>query len=157
VKLEKDVHADDEAIRLEVILEKVERSGALGLVVLDACRNNPFERSIQQTGRRGRDARTGSGLGRSDVDRVGVLVAYSAKHGTTADDGEGRMSPFALALVEEIQKPGVEVNMVFRRIRDRVLERTEGRQEPFLYGSLPGREFYFKEVANTKASIVPAR
>ena len=114
VKLEKDVDADDEAIRLDVILEKVERARGLGLVVLDACRNNPFEEIIIQTRRRGRDARTGSGLARADVDSVGVLVAYSAKHGTTAEDGDGKMSPFALALVEEIQKPNVEVNMVFR-------------------------------------------
>lgn len=157
VRLEKDVHADDEAIRLDVILEKVERSKRLGLVVLDACRNNPFERSVQRTGRRGRDARTGSGLARAEVDSVGVLVAYSAKHGTTADDGEGKMSPFALALVEEIQKPGVEVNMVFRRIRDRVLDLTQQRQEPFIYGSLPGREFYFSEAANLRTGASPAR
>ena len=78
VKLEKDVDADDEAIKLDVILEKVERARGLGLVVLDACRNNPFEESIVQTRRRGRDARTGSGLARADVDSVGVLVAYSA-------------------------------------------------------------------------------
>jgi uncharacterized caspase-like protein len=155
VKLEKDVDADDEAIKLDVILEKVERARGLGLVVLDACRNNPFEESIVQTRRRGRDARTGSGLARADVDSVGVLVAYSAKHGTTAEDGDGKMSPFALALVEEIQKPNVEVNMVFRRIRDRVLERTERRQEPFMYGSLPGREFYFSDAGTTKSVTVP--
>ena len=65
------------------------------------------------------------------------------------------MSPFALALVEEIQKPNVEVNMVFRRIRDRVLERTERRQEPFMYGSLPGREFYFSDAGTTKGVTVP--
>ena len=157
VKLEKDVDADDEAIRLDAIMEKVERARGLGLVVLDACRNNPFERSIRRTGRRGRDARTGSGLARADVDSVGVLVAYSAKHGTTAEDGDSKMSPFALALVEEIQRPGVEVNMVFRRIRDRVLERTERRQEPFMYGSLPGREFYFTAAGATKSAIVPPK
>lgn len=150
VKLEKDVHADDEAIRLDEITEKVERARGLGLVILDACRNNPFQERMVQTGRRGRDARTGSGLARADVDSVGVLVAYSAKHGTTADDGEGKMSPFALALAEEIQQPNVEVNMVFRRIRDRVLNRTERRQEPFIYGSLPGREFYFNDASRTK-------
>jgi uncharacterized caspase-like protein len=157
VKLEKDVHADDEAITLDVILEKVELARGLGLVVLDACRNNPFEQDIERTGRRGQAARTGSGLARADVDNVGVLVAYSAKHGTTAEDGEGKMSPFALALVEEIQKPGVEVNMVFRRVRDRVLERTERRQEPFMYGSLPGREFYFNDAGVAKAAIVPGK
>jgi hypothetical protein len=145
VKLEKDVHADDEAIQLDVILDKVQRARGLGLVILDACRNNPFEQRMVQTGRRGRNARTGSGLGRADVDTVGTLVAYSARHGTTAEDGEGKMSPFALALVEEIQRPNVEVNMVFRRIRDRVLDRTGNRQEPFTYGSLPGREFYFND------------
>ena len=158
VKLEKDVDADDEAIRLDVIMEKVERARGLGLVVLDACRNNPFERSIRRTGRRGRDARTGSGLARADVDSVGVLVAYSAKHGTTAEDGDAKMSPFALALVEEVQRPGVEVNMVFRRIRDRVLERTERRQEPFMYGPSPGRGFgHFTAAGATKSAIVPPK
>lgn len=152
VQLQKDVDADDEAIRLDQILEKVERSRGLGLVVLDACRNNPFERSMQRTGRRGRDARTGSGLGRAEVDNVGVLVAYSARHGTTADDGEGNTSPFAEAFVTEMQKPGVEVNMVFRRVRDRVLALTQKQQEPFIYGSLPGREFYFNEVATATTS-----
>jgi uncharacterized caspase-like protein len=157
VKLEKDLDADLEAIKLDVILETVQRARGLGLVVLDACRNNPFERAIVRTGRRGRDARTGSGLARADVDRVGVLVAYSAKHGTTAEDGDGKMSPFALALVEEIQKPNIEANMVFRRIRDRVLERTEQRQEPFIYGSLPGREFYFSDAGLTKGPAVAPR
>jgi uncharacterized caspase-like protein len=121
VKLEKDVDADDEALRLDEILDKVERARGLGLVILDACRINPYQESMVQTGRRGRDARTGPGLARADVDSVGVLVAYSAMHGTTAEDGEGKMSPFALALVEEIQQPNVEINMVFR---DRVLDRT---------------------------------
>ena len=151
-QLEKDVDADDEAVKLDTILEKVERSRGLGLVVLDACRNNPFARSMRITGRRGRDARTGAGLGRATIDSVGVLVAYSARHGTTADDGVGETSPFAEAFLAEIQRPGMEVNMVFRRVRDRVLAATDRRQEPFIYGSLPGREFYFRDAAPLSTS-----
>lgn len=143
VKLERDLDADDEAVRLEKIIERVDRTEGIGLIVLDACRNNPFERSMRVTGRRGRDARTGAGLGRIEIDDdSAVLVAYSARHGTTAEDGEGDLSPFAEALLQWIDKPGVEINMVFRKVRDEVMKKTARRQQPFIYGSLPGREYY---------------
>lgn len=142
VKLERDLDADDEAVRLEKIIERVERTEGIGLIVLDACRNNPFERSMRITGRRGRDARTGSGLGRIELDEAGVLVAYSARHGTVALDGDGELSPFAEALLQWLDKPGVEIDMVFRKVRDEVFRKTQGRQQPFSYGSLPGREYY---------------
>jgi uncharacterized caspase-like protein len=74
----------------------------------------------------------------------GKVVVYSARHGQTASDGIGDNSPFVEALVKEIDQPGVEVDMVFRKVRDQVLKSTGGEQEPFIYGSLPGKEFFFK-------------
>ena len=72
------------------------------------------------------------------------LVVFAAKHGQTALDGEGGNSPFAIAMVQRIATPGVELNKIFRLVRDDVMEATAGRQEPYTYGSLPGREdFYF--------------
>jgi uncharacterized caspase-like protein len=76
--------------------------------------------------------------------RQATLVVYAAKHGQVALDGEGANSPFAIAFVQRIATPGVEINKIFRLVRDDVMELTAGRQEPFTYGSLPGREdFYF--------------
>lgn len=143
VKLERDVDADVEAVPIDKLMALVDRTAGIGLVVLDACRNNPFERSMRRMERRGRDARTGAGLGRIEIDDdSAVLVAYSARHGTTAEDGDGDLSPFAEALLQWIDKPGIEINMVFRKIRDEVMKKTSRRQQPFIYGSLPGREYY---------------
>ena len=76
---------------------------------------------------------------------VGILAeqAKDAKHGQTALDGEGENSPFAVAMVQRVATPGVEINKLFRLVRDDVMEATAGRQEPFTYGSLPGREDFF--------------
>ena len=73
-----------------------------------------------------------------------MLVAYAAKHGTTADDGTGKHSPFTEALLAHIEEPGLEINFLFRKVRDRVRERTAKQQEPFLYGSLGSEPLYFK-------------
>ena len=73
-----------------------------------------------------------------------MLVAYSAKHGTTALDGEGGHSPFTEALLNDIEEPGLEVNFLFRKVRDEVRSKTQRQQEPFLYGSLSAELLYFK-------------
>jgi len=72
-----------------------------------------------------------------------TLVVYAAKHGQTALDGEGGNSPFAVAVVQRLATPNVEINKLFRLVRDDVMEATAGRQEPYTYGSLPGREDFF--------------
>ena len=77
----------------------------------------------------------------------GVLVAYAAKHGTTAEDGSGANSPFAEALLANLEEPGLEIKFLFRRVRDQVLATTKGQQEPFLYGSLPSESLFFKLAA----------
>ena len=61
------------------------------------------------------------------------------KHGEIALDGEGGNSPFVTALVRHIATPGIEINKLFRLVRDDVLAATGRRQEPFVYGSLPAR------------------
>ena len=73
-----------------------------------------------------------------------MLVAYAAKHGTTAEDGSGEHSPFTEALLGHIEEQGLEINFLFRKVRDRVREKTAKRQEPFLYGSLGSEPLYFK-------------
>ncbi len=71
--------------------------------------------------------------------------------------GGSSNSPFATALVQRLPTPGVEINKIFRLVRDDVLEATSGRQEPFTYGSLPGSEefFFWANAARPGASRAP--
>jgi tetratricopeptide (TPR) repeat protein len=139
-KLESDRDTTFEAVSLEQVLSAVDSARKIKLVVLDACRDNPFAAQM----RRSLSTRSiGRGLARIEPDGA-TLVVYAAKHGQTALDGEGTNSPFATALVQRLATPGVEINKIFRLVRDDVMDATAGRQEPFTYGSLPGREdFYF--------------
>ncbi len=136
-ELRHDRDVEFEAIRLDAVLNAVEGSDALKIVLVDACRNNPF---AAQMSRKGATRSIGRGLAR--IEPSGVLVGYAAKGGTYAMDGEGRNSPYARALLKHLKEPGLELGKLFRKVRDTVFEMTEGRQEPFIYGSLPGRDIF---------------
>ena len=83
------------------------------------------------------------GRGLARVEPSGeTLVAYAAKGGTVAADGGGRNSPYSEALLAHMEEPGLEVGLMFRKVRDAVLASTGGRQEPFVYGSLSSRRTY---------------
>jgi uncharacterized caspase-like protein len=71
------------------------------------------------------------------------LIVFAAKHGHVALDGDGADSPFAVAFVNRLLGSHVEINKLFRLVRDDVMEATAGRQEPYTYGSLPGNEDFF--------------
>jgi hypothetical protein len=76
--------------------------------------------------------------------KTGTLVVYSAKDGeVAADDAGGANSPFASAFVTELKVPGREVRRLFDFVRDDVMDATDNRQQPFTYGSLPGRRDFF--------------
>ena len=139
-RLRSDRDVELEGVSLNQVLGAVERARKLRLVLLDACRDNPFTSQMRRTlGTRS----VGRGLASVEPE-AGTLVVYAAKHGETALDGEGTNSPFAAALVKNLRTPGVEVRRLFDFVRDEVLETTNRRQQPYSYGSLPGREdFYF--------------
>ncbi len=139
-KFTSDRDVSFEAVTLDQALQSVEGASKLRLVILDACRDNPFiARMKKSSGTRS----VGKGLANIEPEGA-TLVAYAAKHGQTAEDGNTGNSPFAMALVKQIQTPGLEINLVFRKVRDDVLAATGKRQEPFTYGSLPSEAFYFK-------------
>ena len=101
--------------------------------------NNPFVAKMQ---RAGATRSIGRGLA-SDSSHSGVtLVAYAAKEGTVAADGEGRNSPYTTALLTHLEEPGLDVGLMFRKVRDAVLAKTGGHQEPFWYGSLSSEGAY---------------
>ena len=125
-----------EAIALDTVLDQLGGVAKLKLVILDACRNNVFPLAGAQ-----RRATT-RGLVRIEPED-NTLVVYAAKAGTTADDGVGRRhSPFTEALLKHMATPGLEINFVFRRVRDDVVAATNSAQQPHVYGTLGGKEFY---------------
>jgi caspase domain-containing protein/uncharacterized protein DUF1353 len=151
--LKRDAHVADEALSLTQVQAKADVATKLGLVILDSCRNNPF---LQRMARSAGAARSiGSGL--ANIEPEGnVLVAYSAKHGTTALDGSGEHSPFTEALLTFMEEPGLELNFLFRKVRDEVRKKTDRRQEPFLYGSLSSELLYFRGGPAAAATVKPS-
>ncbi len=143
-RLERDTDIYDEAFSLDRILVAVEPAKQLRLVILDACRDNPFARNMKHS----LAARSiGRGLAKIEPASPNTLIAYSAKAGSTAQDGDGKNSPFTTALAQHLTTPGLDVRRAFGFVRDDVLKTTGNRQEPFVYGSLGGND----------VPLVPAR
>ena len=137
-RLASDQDVEFEAVPLELVSRAVERASGLRLVILDACRENPFAVQMQRAG-----ATRSIGRGLARVAPSGeTLIAYAAKEGTVASDGAGRNSPYSEALLGHLEEPGLEVGLMFRKVRDTVVGLTGGRQEPFVYGSLSSRGVY---------------
>ena len=138
-RLERDTDVEYEALSLDRVLRATAGAG-LRVVILDACRNNPLARAMQRTGA-ARSVSRGS-FGELDENLLGdeTLVAYAAAAGTTAADGTDRNSPYTAALLAYLEEP-LELSALFRRVRARVLEATEGAQRPHEYGSLLGEHY----------------
>jgi Caspase domain len=135
--LETDLAVEDETVPLERVSQVLEPARRLRLVILDACRDNPFARAMRHTIR---TRSIGHGLAKVEVLTSDTLIAFAAKAGSTAEDGLGANSPYTNALVKHLATPGLDVRLAFGRIRDEVLYSTKGRQEPIYYGSLGGAE-----------------
>jgi uncharacterized caspase-like protein len=134
-KLSNDFDVEDEAMSLDRVLRALDVVKRLRLVILDACRDNPFSRTMKRTVA---SRSIGRGLAKIEPTMSNTLVAFAAKAGAVAEDGDGDHSPFASALVKYIAEPGVDLRIAFGRVRDEVLKVTDNRQEPFVYGSLGG-------------------
>ncbi len=136
-RLERDTDVYDEAFSLDRILVAIEPARKLRLVILDACRDNPFAKTMKRTLA---TRAIGQGLAKVEPTSPNVLIAYSAKAGSTAADGDGKNSPFTIALSKFLPTPGLDVRRAFGYVRDEVLKTTNNRQEPFVYGSLGGED-----------------
>lgn len=136
-RLASDRDADDEAILLERLVSSADGAKRLRLVILDACRDNPFTTSMRRE-RKVANRAVAAGLGKVEPTSTDTLIAYAAKAGSTADDGDGQHSPFTTAILKNLTVPGLDVRLAFGRVRDEVLKITSSRQEPFVYGSLGG-------------------
>ncbi len=131
--------ATEQAVRLEsldvdLVLDQVAGAGSgVNLVILDACRNNPFERRFRSGG--------SGGLAQINAPK-GTLIAYATAPGSVAADGDGANGLYTSKLVEAIKQPGLPVEEVFKRVRSNVAEASRDQQTPWEASSLVGN-FYF--------------
>ena len=152
-ELNSDRRVAYEAVPLELVTNAVADAGSFGLVLLDACRDNPFARKMR---RAGATRSIGRGLGRVEPAGGGMMVAYAAKAGTTADDGDGRNSPYTAALLRHLQD-GDLVSEILNKVSQSVRGATGGAQVPVAYGQLPPKAYFTEpEAAPRKPTDRPA-
>lgn len=132
-----DIHGEEDvplqSLNLNTLLSNMEEAKAgVSLVFLDACRDNPFARRFRSGTR---------GLAKVEA-ASGTLIHYATRPGSVASDGEGRNGTYTEALLTQMAEPGVPVEMMLKRVANRVVQKTDGKQEPWVEGHLRG-EFYF--------------
>jgi len=138
-RIEDEVGVQYETTRLNDVVTALNYAKGVKIMVLDACRNNPFVGLLAKR-QATRGFAVGSGL--APVQRAqGMVIAYATQANDVAADGAGRNSPFTAALVREIAQPGLEVAALFRRVQKSVYDETSGKQTPELSLSLLG-DFY---------------
>jgi formylglycine-generating enzyme required for sulfatase activity len=134
-RLVTDFDVEDETVPLDRVLQAMEPAKRLRLVILDACRENPFVRSMRRTVA----ARSvGRGLGRVEPSTTNTLIAYATRPNAIAVDGKGPNSPFTAALVKHLLTSGLDLRIALGHVRDEVLASTSNKQEPYVTGSLGG-------------------
>jgi len=138
LRLQGNTFTPFDLVKLDDVVEALNYTTGVKIMVLDACRDNPFANSLPQN----KASRGGATRGLAKIERSqGMLIAYSTQSNSVAADGVGRNSPFTAALVREIQVPGLEVATVFRRVAINVNRETQGAQTPELSVSLL-QDFY---------------
>jgi TonB family protein len=128
--IESEADLEDSAVDLQFVFNNLrDANNGLNIVILDACRNNPFESAT-------RDARDGLAEVRA---ATGTLIAYATAPGSVAADGAGRNGTYTSALLKQLKKPGLEVLDMFRRTREDVFNVSKKKQVPWTNESLIGR------------------
>jgi uncharacterized caspase-like protein len=152
IPVDADIQGEDEvaynALDANQVLGKMDSANnRLNVVILDACRNNPFARSFRSAS---------SGLAEMKAPS-GTLVAFATSPGSVASDGEGTNGVYTKHLVQHMSREGVSIEQVFKQVRIGVMRDTKDHQTPWESSSLVG-DFYFKaaRVAQVAATVAPA-
>ena len=149
IPVDANIESEDEvpyrSIDANELLAKMEFArNRVNLVILDACRNNPFGRSFRSASQ---------GLAQMDAP-VGTLVAFATAPGSVAADGTGRNGLYTQHLLASMNQPGLKIEDVFKRVRQGVRKSSGDKQVPWENTSLEG-DFYFKPGA-ASATADPA-
>src|SRR6202023_4163163 len=116
--LETEADVLDETLPLDRVLFAAELATQLRLVILDACRDNPFAKKMKRTLA---SRAIGRGLAGVEANRPNTFIAFAAKEGSTAADGDGQNSPFSTALLKHLTRPGLDIRKAFGYVRDDVM------------------------------------
>lgn len=131
-----------EFVDVAAVTDELAGARRLRIVVLDACRDNPIASGLSRS--LGRSLGSSRGLA-APADMDNTLIAYATAADATAADGDGAHSPFTAALLDHIGDPGLDIRLMFGRVRDEVRRATGNRQNPFVYVSLGGDSFAFNQ------------
>jgi uncharacterized caspase-like protein len=135
-ELQSEAHVEYDCVQADRVIALMEESGAkVKIIILDACRNNPFERSWTRS-------QSGKGLATMNAPS-GTLIAYSTSPGSTALDGSGENSPYTSAILESIVIPNISIIQMFQNVGRILSDRTGKQQIPWIASSLIG-DFYFR-------------
>ncbi len=141
-------------IGLDDVISEAGLAKKLGIVILDACRNNPlaeiFQRELPATAR---NVSIGRGLGPVEATPSNTLIAFATSDNQTAEDGVGDHSPYTTALLQHLERPGLDIRLLFGSVRDTVVKLTKGQQRPYTYGSLGGERLFFSNVLPEEAKL----
>ena len=144
-ELEDEISLRYQMVAIDDVRAALERASGVKIMILDACRNNPLaDRLARNMANLNRAVGNVRGLARVDKTQ-GMVVAYATAADDVAQDGSGRNSPFTTALLKRMQEPGIEIEMMFRRVTADVNAQTFGRQRPETYISLLS-EYYLNQV-----------
>lgn len=147
-----------DAIPLQTVTLAVARARALGLIVFDALRPNPFPTKIERDGAREAQPETAAPDGfRNVLQFFAVEAGNTAGDGKAAVEGTGRNSALTAAILKYINEPHMEINFFFRNVRDEVRRATQNKQTPFMYGQLSRTRFYINGTAEVAAARAVAR
>ncbi len=134
-KIEKEADVEVYAIELDDLMANLEYAGnTMNIIILDACRNNPFSRSFRSA--------AGTGLAATNAP-VGTFVAYATAPGSTAADGSGKNGLYTQELLKTLKIPNLKIEDVFKKVRTSVKEKSNGEQIPWENSALEG-DFIFK-------------
>jgi hypothetical protein len=128
-----------ETVMLDDAITASLNTSRLSMVLIDACRDNPFSGKVT-----GGNRSVGRGLSIVEVEKgnVNQIISFAASSGEVAEDGSGQNSPYASAIIDLLDKPNLEIGKMFRLVRDRVTEATGGKQKPVVNQDLSGEDIF---------------
>ncbi|NNE25160.1 MAG: hypothetical protein HKN11_21375 [Rhizobiales bacterium] len=135
-ELKEEADLDFEAVKLGFILQQMERGKRTNIILMDACRDNPFAANLARN-MGTRSSSIGRGLAPLETG-VGTFVGFATQPGNVALDGQSNNSPFTKAIIKHMAEPGLDIGVMMRRVREEVIAETNGKQVPWSNSSLVG-------------------
>jgi hypothetical protein len=132
--IQREYDIEDECVKADMVLRMLEiEDNPMNIIILDACRNNPYSKSTRSLDR---------GLAQPDNAPKGSIIAFATAPGKTASDGGGDNGLYTQELIKALRKPGLTVEQVFKEVRINVIKLSNSAQMPWENSSLLG-DFYF--------------